>query len=71
MEGDVFDIRQLGEWRQHVNLGPSYPILPLFGYEAGIITRAGTSLAAFGSLMRLLLRFATHKVLGQYLGLAI
>jgi succinate dehydrogenase/fumarate reductase flavoprotein subunit len=65
IEGDVFDIRQLGEWRQHLNLSPSYPIPPLFGYEAGIITRAGTSLAAFGSLMRVLLRFVTHKALGR------
>lgn len=65
MEGEVFDLGQLGDWRQHLNLSPAHPIPPLFGYEAGKITLAGTSLGAFAALMRVLLRFAVHKILGR------
>ena len=65
IEGDVFDLRQLGDWRQHLNFSPSYPIPPLFGYEAGTITRAGTSLGAFASLMRVVLRAVAHRALGR------
>ncbi|KAN0092496.1 FAD binding domain containing protein [Hyaloscypha variabilis] len=65
IEGNVFNLRQLGDWRQHINLSPTYPIPPLFAYEAGTVARAGASLGAFAALIRVLIRSVTHRVLGR------
>lgn len=65
IEGNVFNLRELGDWRQYINLSPTYPIPPLFAYEAGTVARAGASLSAFAALIRVLIRSAAHRGLGR------
>lgn len=65
IEGDVFNLRSLGSWRKRMNLNPSYPLPPMFAFEAGKITRALTSLSALALMLKVGMRWTGHRLLGR------
>ncbi len=66
IEGEVFNLRKLGAWRQHLRLGPIHPSLPLYASELGQAALVTRTLRGFLTAVRALgLRSLGRRMLGQ------
>lgn len=65
IEGDVFDLKKLGAWRRHLNIKPGTHIPPMFTDETTKAARFMTSMDDFATLVRIMLRWLTQRLLGR------
>jgi 3-oxosteroid 1-dehydrogenase len=66
IEGKVFDVKRLGEWRQHLLLNPFNPPIPLYTNEVGRFALVAKTRSGFLTAARAIgIRMIGRRLLGQ------
>lgn len=66
IEGEVFDLKKLGDWQNKIRMTTRKPLYPMYTYEAGDMYRHGSSWKPYLTAAKVVgLRMQWHKLLGR------